>query len=127
MKTATRSFGAAGHGHAADGHDARDGHHDGHHDAHHDDHHDDHGHGHHGPHVPEGYDLLAKFCLLNAYLWVFYKFKEDKGQLFGYYKPWLHEHEHKHYHFVKDNEYAHPRLVEEDEHGDDEEHEEEEH
>jgi hypothetical protein len=45
--------------------------------------------------VPEGYAKLGKFCLVVTYLWVFYKLKEDKGQLFGFYKPWLHEHEHE--------------------------------
>jgi hypothetical protein len=52
-------------------------------------------HSHDGPHVPEGYAKLGKFCLVITYLWVFYKLKEDKGQLFGFYKPWLHEHEHE--------------------------------
>ncbi|KAJ1439700.1 hypothetical protein B484DRAFT_443823 [Ochromonadaceae sp. CCMP2298] len=50
--------------------------------------------GHHGPHVPEFYDKLGKGLLLTAYLWIMYKLKEDKGQLFGYYQPWLHEHDH---------------------------------
>ncbi len=54
-------------------------------------------HSHHGPHVPEGYAKLGKCCLVLTYLWVFYRLKEDKGQLFGFYKPWLHEHEHEHH------------------------------
>lgn len=67
------------------------GHHD-HHDAH------THGHGHHAhePHVSEGHSLVGKILLVGTYLWIFYKVKEDKGQLLGLYKPWLHEHEHEH-------------------------------
>lgn len=55
------------------------------------------GHGHvHGPHVPEAHALVGKCLLIMTYLWVMYRLKEDKGQLFGFYKPWLHEHEHDH-------------------------------
>ncbi len=74
------------------------------------------GHGHHGPHVPEGYDKLGKFCLVVTYLWIFYKLKEDKGQLFGFYKPWLHEHEaEQRYQFVCDGLAGMPTLVDSDE------------
>jgi hypothetical protein len=59
-----------------------------------------HGHGHHHePHVPEGYAMVGKFCLITCYLWVMYRLKEDKGQLFGLYQPWLHEHHHEHIHY----------------------------
>lgn len=126
-KTVTRNFGAGpAHGHAhADKHG--DAHaHDAHHDAHgHDDHHDDHHH--EGPHVPEGYDKLGKLCLLTAYLWIFWRIKEDNGQLFGYYQPWLHPHEHVHHHF-KSNDVNVNLLVSREEfeaHGAEEEHEEE--
>lgn len=61
-----------------------------------------HGHGHHHePHVPQFYDKLGKSFLLFAYLWILYRAKEDKGQLLGFYKPWLHEHEHEHYEFAE--------------------------
>ena len=63
-----------------------------------------HGHGHSaGPHVPEFYDKLGKFCLLTAYLWILYRIQQDNGQLLGLYQPWLHEHHHEHIHYV-DNE-----------------------
>jgi hypothetical protein len=123
-KPFVRCLGSAAHGHAAAGHKDAHGHDDGHHgahDAHHDDHHDDHGHDHHGPHIPEGYEKAGKFCLVTAYLWVFYKLKEDKGQLFGLYQPWLHEHEHTHYHYVQEEEFGTPKLHVEHEEEEDEE------
>jgi hypothetical protein len=124
MKSASRCFGAPAHSHKdsahADAHGHHDSHHDDHHADHHGDHHDDHGHGHGGPHVPEGYDKAGKFCLLTAYLWVFYKFKEDKGQLFGYYQPWLHEHEHDHHVYESEGTGKAGRYVQHDEHEEDE-------
>lgn len=86
------------------------------------------GHGHHGPHVPEFHDKLGKACLVAAFFWIMYRAKENKGQLFGIYRPWEHEHEHEHLHFVEggDQGDAMPTL-EEHEDDDDEEHEDEEH
>lgn len=74
------------------------GHHHEHHDAHAHGHGSGHGHGHHAhePHVSHGHELVGKILLVGTYLWIFYKLKEDKGQLFGLYKPWEHEHEHEH-------------------------------
>ena len=97
FRSVTRSFGSGGHGH---------------------------GHGHDEPQVPVFYDKLGKFCLVTAYLWIMYRFKEDKGQLFGFYKPWLEEHDHDHHHFVDRGLDKAPTIVEEDE--DDEHHEEDE-
>eukprot|EP01039_Chlorochromonas_danica_P005399 gene5399-5937_t len=54
------------------------------------------GHGSHEPHVPEGYAKAGKTVLVICYLWVMYRFKEDGAQMFGFYKPWLHEHDHGH-------------------------------
>lgn len=93
--------------------------------------HDEHGHGHdahhHGPHVSEPHAKAAKFVLIAAYLWVMFRFKEDNGQIFGYYQPWLHEHHHDHYHFIE-GENGRPKLVhshddEEDDDDDDDHHE----
>ncbi len=53
------------------------------------------GHDHHGPHVPEGYEKIGKCLLITCYLWIFYRLKQDKGQSFGLYQPWLEEHEHE--------------------------------
>ena len=99
-------------------------HHDSHaHDKHDHGHHDDH-HGHDEPHVPKFYDKLGKFCLLTCYLWIFHRLREDKGQLFGLYKPWEHEHEHSHLEYqLSDDHGAAPTLAEHEE----EEEEEEEH
>ena len=88
-----------------------------------------HGHG-HGPHVPEFHDKLGKFCLVSAFFWIMYRAKENKGQLFGLYAPWLHEHEHDHLHFVEggDQGDSMPTLEEHDDEHDedhDEEHDEE--
>jgi hypothetical protein len=82
------------------------------------------GHGHHGPHVPEGYEKIGSFVLLVGYLWIMYRLKEDKGQLFGLYKPWLHEHEHEHHHFELSQIDQVPQLAEHDhdEHDEEEEH-----
>jgi hypothetical protein len=85
--------------------------------------------GHHGPHVPEFYDKLGKGLLLTAYLWIMYKFKQDNGQLFGYYQPWLHEHEHTHMHFTYaegEEEFGVPLLLEEEKEEEEEEEEDEE-
>jgi hypothetical protein len=30
--------------------------------------------------------MLGKCMLVSCYLWIFYRIKEDKGQLFGLYK-----------------------------------------
>lgn len=57
------------------------------------------GHG-HGPHVPEFYDKLGKCCLVSAFFWIFYRAKDNKGQILGWYLPWLHEHDHLHLHYV---------------------------
>ena len=51
--------------------------------------------------MPEGYDALSKVMLVSCYLWIMYRMKEDKGQLFGMYKPWEHPHEHGHAKWVK--------------------------
>lgn len=116
LHSSSRNLGGASHAH-----------HDSHH---HDDHHGHghgHGHGHHEPHVPEFYDKLGKACLIVTYLWVMYRFKEDKGQFFGLYQPWLHEHHHEHLHYELGSEHGDtmPTLAEE-EHEDVEEEEEEE-
>lgn len=82
------------------------------------------GHGdHHGPHIPEFHDNLGKFCLVSAFLWIFYRAKENKGQIFGWYAPWLHEHEHLHLHYVEGGDVGDsmPTLSEADEHEDHEE------
>lgn len=84
------------------------------------------GHGHDELHVPEVYDKVAKGLLIFAYLWIMYRFKEDKGQIFGFYKPWLEEHEHKHHRFIDTGLDKAPTYVEEDEDEDDEDHEDEE-
>lgn len=95
------------------GHSAHDGH---------DDHgHGDHGHGHSDePHVPEFYDKLGKGCLIAAYLWIFYRFKQDKGQLFGIYKPWLDEHHHEHIEYQFEGTGDYPAIVQHESHEDDE-------
>ena len=85
-----------------------------------------HGHHHaHELHVPEFYGKLGKICLVATYLWFFYRLKQDNGQLFGLYKPWLHEHEHEHFHFIDNGVDAVPSLEEHDDEHDDEEHDEE--
>ena len=53
---------------------------------------DGHGHGHEDFHVPEFHAKLGKVVLVTTYLWILYRFKEDRGQIFGLYKPWLYEH-----------------------------------
>ena len=55
-----------------------------------------------GPSVPEGYDKLGQFCLVSAFFLFMYRAKENKGQLFGLYAPWLHEHDHAHLHYAQD-------------------------
>lgn len=81
-----------------------------------------HGHGHHEPHVPEFYGKLGKFCLVSTYLWFFYRLKQDNGQLFGLYQPWLHEHHHEHLHFVDNGAGEIPQLEEHDDEEEDEDH-----
>ena len=51
-----------------------------------------------------------------AYLWIFHRMKEDKGQLFGLYKPWHHEHDHSHIHYEWDDSEGNgkPKLVDHD-------------
>jgi hypothetical protein len=80
---------------------------------------------HHEPQVPVFHDRLGKGCLVVCFLWIMYRFKEDKGQMFGFYKPWLHEHHHEHIQYTEGGLAgdAMPLLVE---HGDDEDEEDEE-
>lgn len=65
------------------------------------------GGGHHGPdyvtnglkhtdiiHSPEPYNSVGKGLLVLTFLWVFYRAKENKGQIFGLYYPWLDTHGH---------------------------------
>ena len=40
------------------------------------------GGGNNEPHVPEFHDKLGKFCLTLTFLWIFYRAKENRGQLF---------------------------------------------
>jgi hypothetical protein len=81
------------------------------------------GPGHHEPHIPVFHDRLGKFCLVSAFVWIFYRAKENKGQLFGLYHPWLHEHEHEHFHFVESGDHGDTMPVLHNSHG--EEHEDE--
>lgn len=76
-------------------------------------------------HVPEFHAKLAKALLLTTYLWILYRFKEDRGQILGLYKPWLHEHKHVHYHYKKSGVEgdAMPVLVDDDEDENEDEHE----
>jgi hypothetical protein len=39
---------------------------------------------------------VGKALLIVTYLWIFYRFKQDGPQLFGFYKPWEHDHDHEH-------------------------------
>ena len=84
-----------------------------------------HGHG-HGPHIPEFHDKLGKFCLVSAFFWIMYRAKDNKGQIFGWYQPWLHSHEHEHLHYVIGGEQgdAMPTLEEHEEEEEEEEHDE---
>jgi hypothetical protein len=50
------------------------------------------------PHIPEGYNTIGKWLSVTAFFWIFYRAKENKGQLFGLYAPWLDEHHHPHHH-----------------------------
>lgn len=62
-----------------------------------------HGHGgHHEPKVPYWHEKVGRALLISTYLWIFWRLKEDKGQLFGLYKPWEHEHEHHDPHHPKE-------------------------
>lgn len=89
------------------------------------------GHAHHSkefdPHVPQFYHYLGKASLIATYLWVFFSFRSNNGQILGIYKPWLHEHEHHdHQSYAEgEDEDKQPVAVEEEE-GHEEEHEEEE-
>lgn len=84
------------------------------------------GSGHHGPHVPETYDKIGKACMVVAFFWIFHRLKEDKGQLFGLYQPWLepHHHEHVHYKHTETGD-GMPELEEHDHDDDDEDHDDE--
>lgn len=77
-----------------------------------------------GPHVPEGYARLGQFCLVSCWFWILYRAKENRGQLFGLYLPWLDEHEHHHYHYVEDGDQGDTMPLLEEAH--DDEHDEEE-
>jgi hypothetical protein len=99
-----RSFGGASHGSGA------------------------HGHGHDEPHAPEGHKKVGSVFLIFTYFWVMYRLKEDKGQLFGLYYPWLDEHEHEHNeHKFSEVEFGGgvPERIEPEDHDDEHEHEEE--
>jgi hypothetical protein len=73
----TRYFGSSHHNHVHGSSNSNA------HDSHsHDNHgHDDHGHG-HEPHVPEFYDNLGKVMLVGTFLWIFYRAKENNGNIF---------------------------------------------
>eukprot|EP01041_Mallomonas_annulata_P007544 gene7544-15453_t len=109
-----RLFGAA-HGNNTHAHAHNDGH--GQHDSHGDHgHHDSHGgHGHHEPHIPVLHDMVGKGMLITCFLWIFYRFKENNGKIFGFNLPWLEEHEHEHFHFVHEDAGSMPTLSEDDE------------
>lgn len=81
------------------------------------------GHGHHGPHVPEFHDKLGKACLVAAFFWIMYRAKDNKGQLFGLYYPWHHEHAHTHLHYVESGDVGDNMPTLSEEHGDDDDHE----
>ena len=40
-----------------------------------------------GPHEPLGYKKLGNFCMVSMFVWIMYRAKENKGQLFGLYLP----------------------------------------
>lgn len=91
-------------------------------------------HGHHrpgefNPHPDAFYTQVSKGILVIMYLWILYRFKEDRGQLFGYYKPWEHEHHHEHIEYelggVAGDSMPTLKDHDDDEHGD--EHEDDEH
>ena len=73
-----------------------------------------------GPHVPEGYDKLGQLVLVSAFFWIMFRARENKGQLFGLYAPWLHEHDHAHHHFEREELDSIPELAHAD-HDDEEE------
>ena len=85
-----------------------------------------HGHGHSlEPHVPVFFDNLGKLFLVTTFFWIFYRFKKDKGQIFGLYKPWLHEHEHLHIEYSEsEDDIGLPPTLVEHEHEDVDEHDE---
>jgi hypothetical protein len=41
-----------------------------------------------------------------------YQARENKGQLFGLYQPWLHEHHHDHVHYEQEDLSNGPKLAE---------------
>ena len=90
------------------------------------------GHAHHSkefdPHVPQFYHYLGKASLIATYLWVFFSFKANNGQILGIYQPWLHEHEHHDHqsYAAGEDEDKIPVAVEEEEEDHDEEHDDEE-
>lgn len=70
--------------------------------------------------LPEAHAAVGKFYMVLASLWVMYMFKEDRGKLFGFYKPWLdHHHDHSHHLSYKEEDLlAMPVLEEHHDHGD---------
>ena len=64
---------------------------------------------------PKFHANLSKGLFVLTYLWIMYQFKEDKGKLFGFYKPWLEEHEHEHEHHFKSTEFGQIILTNPDE------------
>ena len=45
------------------------------------------------PHVPILYQRISNGLLITTYLWIFYRFKQDGALIFGFYKPWLEDHD----------------------------------
>lgn len=81
------------------------------------------------PEVPIYHDRAGQFLLIFTYLWIFFKARENKGQLLGLYSPWLHPHEHEeHEHFEHAGDHGDnmPTLGEEGEEHEHDDHEEEE-
>jgi hypothetical protein len=64
-----------------------------------------------GLRAPEPHTTIGKYLLITAFLWFFYQAKENKGAIFGFYKPWLHEHEHTHFHYEKGELGSRPKYV----------------
>ena len=61
--------------------------------------------------VPDPFWTRLGFSMqVIAYLWIFHRMKEDKGQLFGLYKPWEDDHHHDHVHYEYDD-VGKPRIV----------------
>lgn len=81
------------------------------------------------PHVPEFHDRLGRGILIVTFLWIFYRAKENNGNIFGYNLPWHQAHEeHVHLAFevAGDHGDAMPTEAEAEEHSEDDEEEEEE-